>query len=105
MAMMYEGFDCKVTVATNTEQALSEVTHGSVDVVIAGYRFVRAHGVQLRDTIKAVRPGLCIATICDPADRLPEHHQVVDVYLRPTLFFTDLRQCRNILSGCYTATP
>lgn len=44
--MMYEGFSCKVTVATNTTQSLDEVTYGLIDVVVAGYS--RAHHAWLR---------------------------------------------------------
>jgi len=84
--MMLEAFDCNVTLASNVEQALNEVTYSSVDVVIIGSAFATEHGVQLRTALKATRPNICIAMISHDVKRSLEHPLAGDVFLRPTHF-------------------
>ena len=94
IAMMYEMYECEVTLALDIETSVDAVIRCPIDVVVTGPSFYRQHGAQLRAAIKEIRPELCIAATGGPQDLVSDEPCCADVHLRPTHFFTDL--CRHM---------
>jgi DNA-binding NtrC family response regulator len=90
IAAMYETFDCEVTSATDVEGAVDLLVRSSVDVVIMSQTFCRQNGVQTRDAVRCVRPGLHIAVMGEPGDLGFSECPSADFYVRPTHFYTDI---------------
>jgi DNA-binding NtrC family response regulator len=81
------GYD--VIEATRIESIAKISEDFRIDVVIARSSFSRSHGEQLRGAINKIDPRISIVVFGE--EDLDDRSTVVDAYLRPTLFHTDLR--------------
>ncbi|MFL6674950.1 MAG: hypothetical protein ACJ8LG_16860 [Massilia sp.] len=71
-------------------ESIAKIAEGfRIDVVIAGSSFSSSHGEQLRRAIDEIDPRISIVVFGE--EDVDDGSTVVDAYLRPTLFHTDLR--------------
>jgi DNA-binding response OmpR family regulator len=92
IAAMYETFDCEVALASDVHGAADVLARSRIDVVIMSLRFCRESGVEVRDAVRAVRPGVRIAVLGEPDDLRCGECPPADLHVRPTHFYTDLRR-------------